>query len=74
MGTEVHLAACPLEFNQANATSSCRGGMPAVVSCVPGPQYTPSGMKKKPKTSVRSPCVHTTALAAGTHVLVFVRP
>ncbi|XP_067098885.1 lysyl oxidase homolog 3B isoform X2 [Osmerus mordax] len=51
VGTEVHLAACPLEFNQANATSSCRGGMPAVVSCVPGPQYTPSGMKKKPKTS-----------------------
>ncbi|KAG7266133.1 hypothetical protein CRUP_016381 [Coryphaenoides rupestris] len=28
-GTEVHLAACPLEFTKPNATS-CAGGMPAV--------------------------------------------
>ncbi|XP_030626524.1 lysyl oxidase homolog 3B isoform X2 [Chanos chanos] len=51
-GTEVHLAACPMEFNQDNATQTCKGGMPAAVSCVPGPQYTQSSsMKKKLKIS-----------------------
>ncbi|KAL0969541.1 hypothetical protein UPYG_G00228650 [Umbra pygmaea] len=50
VGTEVHLAACPLEFNKGNATEFCNGGMPAVVSCVPGPQYIQnSGLKKKKK-------------------------
>uniref|UniRef100_A0A8C4ZLA7 Lysyl oxidase homolog n=1 Tax=Gadus morhua TaxID=8049 RepID=A0A8C4ZLA7_GADMO len=38
-GTEVHLAACPLEFSRPNATA-CPGGMPAVVSCMPGPLFT----------------------------------
>lgn len=53
LGTEVHLAACPLEFNLANATESCPGGMPAAVSCVPGPEYTQNrAMKKKLKSSV----------------------
>lgn len=47
LGTEVHLAACPLEFNYGNATESCPGGMPAVVSCVPGPLYTQSPTMKK---------------------------
>ncbi|KAI5606793.1 lysyl oxidase-like 3B isoform X2 [Silurus asotus] len=52
LGTEVHLAACPLEFNQANATGNCPGGMPAVVSCVPGPEYAHNrAMKKKLKSS-----------------------
>ncbi|KAI5108153.1 lysyl oxidase-like 3B isoform X2 [Silurus meridionalis] len=51
LGTEVHLAACPLEFNQANATGNCPGGMPAVVSCVPGPEYAHNrAMKKKLKS------------------------
>ncbi|XP_042356220.1 lysyl oxidase homolog 3B [Plectropomus leopardus] len=51
-GTEVHLAACPLEFSKQNATSTCAGGMPAVVSCMPGPLFMQnSGMKKKLKTS-----------------------
>ncbi|XP_054652236.1 lysyl oxidase homolog 3B isoform X2 [Dunckerocampus dactyliophorus] len=51
-GTEVHLAACPLEFNRPNSTSSCEGGSPAVVSCMPGPLFMQnSGLKKKPKTS-----------------------
>uniref|UniRef100_A0A8D3A5U1 Lysyl oxidase homolog n=1 Tax=Scophthalmus maximus TaxID=52904 RepID=A0A8D3A5U1_SCOMX len=51
-GTEVHLAACPLEFNKPNGTFSCEGGMAAVVSCMPGPLFMPSGgSKKKPKTS-----------------------
>ncbi|CAM4727437.1 unnamed protein product [Leuciscus chuanchicus] len=50
LGTEVHLAACPLEFNNGNATESCPGGMPAVVSCVPGPLYAQStAMRKKLK-------------------------
>uniref|UniRef100_A0A3P8PUG4 Lysyl oxidase homolog n=1 Tax=Astatotilapia calliptera TaxID=8154 RepID=A0A3P8PUG4_ASTCA len=51
-GTEVHLAACPLEFNKPNATSSCAGGMPAVISCMPGPLFMQnSGLKKKLKIS-----------------------
>uniref|UniRef100_A0A8C4NW00 Lysyl oxidase homolog n=1 Tax=Dicentrarchus labrax TaxID=13489 RepID=A0A8C4NW00_DICLA len=55
-GTEVHLAACPLEFSKRNATSSCEGGMAAVVSCMPGPQFMQnSGLKKKLKTSVNLP-------------------
>ncbi|CAL8274094.1 unnamed protein product [Merluccius merluccius] len=50
-GTEVHLAACPLEFTKPNATS-CPGGMPAVVSCMPGPLFTfNSNIRKKLKTS-----------------------
>ncbi|CAL8283601.1 unnamed protein product [Lota lota] len=50
-GTEVHLAACPLEFTKPNATS-CPGGMPAVVSCMPGPLFTlNSNVKKKLKIS-----------------------
>uniref|UniRef100_A0A8C9SYC0 Lysyl oxidase homolog n=1 Tax=Scleropages formosus TaxID=113540 RepID=A0A8C9SYC0_SCLFO len=39
-GTEVHLSACPLQFNKGNTSASCEGGVPAVVSCVPGPQYS----------------------------------
>ncbi|XP_015258592.1 PREDICTED: lysyl oxidase homolog 3 isoform X3 [Cyprinodon variegatus] len=51
-GTEVHLAACQLEFNKPNATSSCAGGMPAVVSCMPGPLFVQNrSLKKKVKTS-----------------------
>ncbi|XP_047467704.1 lysyl oxidase homolog 3B isoform X3 [Mugil cephalus] len=51
-GTEVHLAACPLEFSKPNATSVCSGGMPAVVSCMPGPLFMQnSGLKKKIKIS-----------------------
>lgn len=53
LGTEVHLAACPLEFNYGNDTETCPGGMPAVVGCVPGPLYAQnSAMKKKLKVSV----------------------
>ncbi|XP_075963432.1 lysyl oxidase homolog 3B [Anarhichas minor] len=51
-GTEVHLAACPLEFSKTNATSTCEGGMAAVVSCMPGPLFIQNaGMKNKLKTS-----------------------
>ncbi|XP_076002841.1 lysyl oxidase homolog 3B isoform X2 [Genypterus blacodes] len=51
-GTEVHLAACPLEFNKPNSTITCAGGMPAVVSCMPGPLFTQNiGIKKKLKIS-----------------------
>uniref|UniRef100_A0A7N8XIM7 Lysyl oxidase homolog n=1 Tax=Mastacembelus armatus TaxID=205130 RepID=A0A7N8XIM7_9TELE len=53
-GTEVHLAACPLEFSKPNATSSCGGGMAAVVSCMPGPLFIHnSGLKKKFQISVK---------------------
>ncbi|XP_056151205.1 lysyl oxidase homolog 3B isoform X2 [Lampris incognitus] len=51
-GTEVHLAACPLEFTKPNATTTCQGGMPAVVSCIAGPLFTQSSsLKKKMKTA-----------------------
>ncbi|XP_072221037.1 lysyl oxidase homolog 3B isoform X2 [Leuresthes tenuis] len=51
-GTEVHLAACHLEFSKPNTTKSCTGGMPAVVSCMPGPLFMQnSSLKKKLKTS-----------------------
>ncbi|XP_060938319.1 lysyl oxidase homolog 3B isoform X1 [Limanda limanda] len=51
-GTEVHLAACPLEFNKPNATFPCAGGMAAVVSCMPGPLFTQNrNLKKKLKLS-----------------------
>uniref|UniRef100_A0A8C2ZSD5 Lysyl oxidase homolog n=1 Tax=Cyclopterus lumpus TaxID=8103 RepID=A0A8C2ZSD5_CYCLU len=53
-GTEVHLAACPLEFSKPNATSTCEGGMAAVVSCMPGPLFMQNNaLKKKTKTSVK---------------------
>ncbi|XP_035024084.1 lysyl oxidase homolog 3B isoform X2 [Hippoglossus stenolepis] len=51
-GTEVHLAACPLEFNKPNATFPCAGGMAAVVSCMPGLLFTQNNnLKKKLKRS-----------------------
>ncbi|XP_061698839.1 lysyl oxidase homolog 3B isoform X2 [Syngnathoides biaculeatus] len=52
-GTEVHLAACPLEFNGPNGTTSCRGGSPVVVSCAPGPLFVQqsAAVKRKAKTS-----------------------
>ncbi|XP_077393990.1 lysyl oxidase homolog 3B isoform X2 [Festucalex cinctus] len=52
-GTEVHLAACSMEFNGPNNTASCRGGSPVVVSCAPGALFMPqhASLKMKPKTS-----------------------
>lgn len=65
-GTEVHLAACPLEFNKPNATSSCAGGMPAVISCMPGPLFMQnSGLKKKLKISVKYFFVKWSQICAG---------
>ncbi|XP_058860202.1 lysyl oxidase homolog 3B-like isoform X3 [Acipenser ruthenus] len=53
-GNEVHLSVCPLQFYEANATRACEGGMPAVVSCVPGPQFSlGNGQKKKTKSTFR---------------------
>lgn len=50
-GTEVHLAACLLEFNKPNSTITCSGSA-VVVSCIPGPLFMQnSGLKKKHKTS-----------------------
>lgn len=64
LGTEVHLAACPLEFNKGNATESCPGGMPAVVSCVPGPLYAQStAMRKKLKMQVKWVLVYDTCIS-----------
>ncbi|NWX10562.1 LOX3B oxidase, partial [Caloenas nicobarica] len=47
-GTEVHLSMCTFEFYRGNASVACAAGMPAVVSCVPGPLFaTGNGHKKK---------------------------
>ncbi|XP_062991899.1 lysyl oxidase homolog 3 isoform X1 [Elgaria multicarinata webbii] len=48
-GQEVHLSMCSLEFYKSNATRACPGGMPAVVSCVPGPLFAPAGQAQKKK-------------------------
>ncbi|KAL2098772.1 hypothetical protein ACEWY4_005252 [Coilia grayii] len=63
LGTEVHLAACPLQFNKGNSTEgSCEDGLPAVVSCIAGPLYTHNAaLRKKLKVS------KTVRLKGGTH-------
>ncbi|KAL8206403.1 UNVERIFIED_CONTAM: Lysyl oxidase 3B [Gekko kuhli] len=51
LGSEVHLSLCSFEFYRSNATTgACKGGMPAVVGCVPGPLFAAgSAQKKKPQ-------------------------
>ncbi|KAM7112349.1 lysyl oxidase homolog 3 isoform 6-T6 [Ciconia maguari] len=46
-GTEVHLSMCTFEFYQGNASAACGAGMPAVVSCVPGPLFATGNAHKK---------------------------
>ncbi|KAJ7327306.1 hypothetical protein JRQ81_017065 [Phrynocephalus forsythii] len=46
-GTEVHLSMCSFEFYKGNATGACQGGMPVVVSCVPGPLFAPGQAQKQ---------------------------
>uniref|UniRef100_A0A8C4YQL8 SRCR domain-containing protein n=1 Tax=Gopherus evgoodei TaxID=1825980 RepID=A0A8C4YQL8_9SAUR len=48
-GNEVHISMCPFEFYKGNATAACKGGMPAVVSCMPGPLFTTGSSPKKKK-------------------------
>ncbi|NWY07706.1 LOX3B oxidase, partial [Nothoprocta ornata] len=48
-GTEVHLSLCALELVRGNASAPCAAGMPAVVSCVPGPLFAAGAHKKKPR-------------------------
>ncbi|XP_067414950.1 lysyl oxidase homolog 3 isoform X2 [Emydura macquarii macquarii] len=47
MGNEVHISMCPFEFYKGNTTAACKGGMPVVVSCVPGPLFTTGNAQKK---------------------------
>lgn len=52
-GNEVHLSVCPLEIAKPNSSAPCSSGMPAVVSCTPGPLFSQvNGQKKKTKTVV----------------------
>ncbi|XP_008121501.1 lysyl oxidase homolog 3 isoform X1 [Anolis carolinensis] len=50
-GNEVHLSLCSFEFYKGNNTGACKGGMPAIVSCVPGPLFAagsnPQAKKKR---------------------------
>lgn len=48
-GTEAHLSSCKLgqltsPKANANASASCPGGQPVVVSCVPGRAFAPTAM------------------------------
>ncbi|XP_062405428.1 lysyl oxidase homolog 3A isoform X1 [Sardina pilchardus] len=46
-GHEVHLSACNMQFVKPNSSYPCAGGGPAVVSCVPGPQFTQTRIQKR---------------------------
>ncbi|NWI20919.1 LOX3B oxidase, partial [Crypturellus soui] len=46
-GTEVHLSLCAFELVRSNASAPCAAGMPAVVSCAPGPLFAAAGAHKK---------------------------
>ncbi|XP_074396685.1 lysyl oxidase homolog 3 isoform X1 [Zonotrichia albicollis] len=46
-GTEVHLSMCSFEFYRGNSSGACSSGMPAVVSCVPGPLFASGSAHKK---------------------------
>lgn len=46
-GTEVHLSMCSFEFYRGNSSAACGAGMPAVVSCVPGPLFATGNAHKK---------------------------
>lgn len=46
-GTEVHLSMCAFEFYRGNTSAACGAGMPAVVSCVPGPLFATGNAHKK---------------------------
>ncbi|XP_029108101.1 lysyl oxidase homolog 3A-like isoform X2 [Scleropages formosus] len=50
-GNEVHLSVCPMEFTKGNVSVACPGGVPAMVSCLAGPQFSHiNGKKRKIKT------------------------
>nr|XP_056711702.1 lysyl oxidase homolog 3 [Euleptes europaea] len=48
LGSEVHLSLCSFEFYSSNGTGGvCKGGMPAVVGCMPGPLFAMGSAQKK---------------------------
>ncbi|XP_019412015.1 PREDICTED: lysyl oxidase homolog 3 isoform X1 [Crocodylus porosus] len=66
-GTEVHISMCPFEFYRGNVTTTCKGGMPAVVSCVPGPLFATSSPRGK-KRPQRQPGQQRLRLKGGAKV------
>lgn len=46
-GTEVHISMCTFQFYRGNSSAACSSGMPAVVSCLPGPLFATGGAQKK---------------------------
>ena len=46
-GTEVHISMCTFQFYRGNSSAACSTGMPAVVSCLPGPLFATSSTQKK---------------------------
>lgn len=59
-GNEAHLSSCRLGQEVAlKSNGSCEGGLPVVVSCVPGRAFAPSsltGFRKAFRPEVRGPC------------------
>uniref|UniRef100_A0A669PL13 Lysyl oxidase homolog n=1 Tax=Phasianus colchicus TaxID=9054 RepID=A0A669PL13_PHACC len=54
-GTEVHISMCTFQFYRGNSSAACSTGMPAVVSCLPGPLFaTGSAQKKKQRQQQQS--------------------
>ncbi|XP_059821862.1 lysyl oxidase homolog 3B-like isoform X4 [Hypanus sabinus] len=49
VGTENHLALCPLVLAKGNTSAPCAGGMPAAVSCSSG-AFSKSRRKRQPQT------------------------
>ncbi|XP_054635305.1 lysyl oxidase homolog 4-like [Dunckerocampus dactyliophorus] len=49
-GGEVSLAQCPVQLSLRRRDGPCRGGMHAVVRCVPGPQFARNGRGRAPPT------------------------
>uniref|UniRef100_UPI00398EAB6B lysyl oxidase homolog 3B-like isoform X2 n=1 Tax=Pristiophorus japonicus TaxID=55135 RepID=UPI00398EAB6B len=46
-GAEAHFALCQFELVKGNGTAQCPGGMPAAVSCIPGPAFSKGRKRKK---------------------------
>lgn len=59
-GNEAHLSSCRLGQEVAlKSNGSCEGGLPVVVSCVPGRAFAPSGLtgfRKAFRPEVSRPC------------------
>ncbi|XP_078534950.1 lysyl oxidase homolog 3 isoform X1 [Lissotriton helveticus] len=66
-GTEVHISVCPFEFYKGNMSGACKGGMPAVASCLAGPLFS-NGIGLKKKAAQQTPSQQLIRLKGGAKV------